>query len=246
VARVEIALLGGFAVTVDGRTVGDEEWTRRPATSLVKLLALAPARRAHREQVMDALWPDVAVEAAAPRLHKAAHYARKGLGDRDRLVVRADIVALCPADDVLVDAQRFERAAQVALTADAPANAVQDALAMYGGELLPQDMYEPWTEQARSHVSALYTSLLRAAGRWGDLVALDPSDEVAQVSLMRSHAEAGDRAAALRQFERLERALRHELGVAPGREAQCCVPSCSPTTRRRLPLQPGGRGRNAW
>ena len=36
---------------------------------------------------------------------------------------------------------------------------------------------------------------------------------------MRRHAANGDRHAALRQFERLDRALRRELGVAPGREA---------------------------
>ena len=51
-------------------------------------------------------------------------------------------------------------------------------------------------------------------------VELDPSDEVAHLALMRRHAANGDRHAALRQFERLDRALRRELGVAPGREAR--------------------------
>ena len=36
---------------------------------------------------------------------------------------------------------------------------------------------------------------------------------------MRRHAANGDRHAALRQFERMDRTLRRELGVAPGREA---------------------------
>ena len=36
---------------------------------------------------------------------------------------------------------------------------------------------------------------------------------------MRRHAANGDRHAALRQFERMDRALRRELGVAPGRDA---------------------------
>jgi hypothetical protein len=36
---------------------------------------------------------------------------------------------------------------------------------------------------------------------------------------MRRHAANGDRHAALRQFDRLDRALRQELGVAPGQEA---------------------------
>ena len=50
--NVEIDLLGGFAVRVDGRSIPAREWRRRHATSLVKLLALAPRRTLHREQVM--------------------------------------------------------------------------------------------------------------------------------------------------------------------------------------------------
>jgi len=79
--RVEIDLLGGFAVRVDGRAVPSGEWRRRHAAALVKLLALAPRRTLHREQVIDALWPDSSVDVAAPRLYKAAHYARRVLGD---------------------------------------------------------------------------------------------------------------------------------------------------------------------
>jgi DNA-binding SARP family transcriptional activator len=69
---VAITLLGEFAVTVEGRAVDPSHWRRRPAASLVKLLALAPDRRLHREQVIDALWPDVAVADARRRRGVAA------------------------------------------------------------------------------------------------------------------------------------------------------------------------------
>ena len=85
--RVEIDLLGGFAVRVDGRVVPAAEWRRRQAAALIKLLALAPRRTLHREQVIDALWPDISMEDAAPRLHKAAYYARRSLGDPRALVL---------------------------------------------------------------------------------------------------------------------------------------------------------------
>jgi hypothetical protein len=48
---------------------------------------------------------------------------------------------------------------------------------------------------------------------------MDPCDELAHLELMRRHAANGDRHAALRQFERMDRTLRRELGVAPGKEA---------------------------
>ena len=100
VLDVRIALLGGFDVVVAGSTVPRAEWRRRQAANLVKLLALTPGRALHREQVTDRLWPDLDVEAAGPRLHKAAHYARRSLGSLRALVLDGEIVALFPDDRV--------------------------------------------------------------------------------------------------------------------------------------------------
>src|SRR5688572_16400914 len=94
--NVDIDLLGGFAVRVEGRAIPATEWRRRQAASLVKLLALAHRRTLHREQVIDALWPDTQIEDAGPRLHKAAHFARRVLGDSSALVLWGDTVSLFP------------------------------------------------------------------------------------------------------------------------------------------------------
>jgi DNA-binding SARP family transcriptional activator len=61
--------------------------------------------------------------------------------------------------------------------------------------------------------------LLRRAQRWDQLLELDPSDEQAHLALMKSLPAAGDRAAALRQFDRLDSTLRRELGAGAGAEA---------------------------
>ena len=85
-----------------------DAWSRRHAASLVKLLALADGRRLHREQVIDALWPGLGVEAAAPRLHKAAHYARRALGDERRWPgpSAATWCCCCPTPTSSVDVAR--------------------------------------------------------------------------------------------------------------------------------------------
>ena len=215
VTRVHITLLGGFDVVVDGRQVPPAEWRRRQAAALVKLLALAPRRSLHRERVIDALWPDLDLDEAAPRLHKAAHHARRSLGDPRPLVLNGETVALFPDADVDVDAFRFQRLAESARDAQTAG----DAADAYPGELLPQDLYEPWTEEPRERLRLLYLQMLRLAGRWGAVTDADPADEPAHLALIRSLAGAGDRRSALRQFERLERGLRRELGVAPSPEA---------------------------
>ena len=101
--RAQIRLLGRFEVVVDGQPVPARSWRRQAASRLVKLLALQPGYRLHREQVIDALWPDVPLDTGATRLHTAAHYARTALGDPDSIVVSQGVVALFPDQTVWSD-----------------------------------------------------------------------------------------------------------------------------------------------
>lgn len=239
--HVRIDMLGGFSVTADGVAVPDDVWSRRHATALVKLLALARGRRMHRELVIDALWPDLPLDAAGPRLHKAAHYARRALGDHARtLVLRNDLVALLPDDDVHIDAAAFREAAEAAL-ADGSAEKAREALALHTGPLLPDDVYEAWTERQRESLEALHGELLRRAGRWEDLLKEQPADEQAHLAVARAYADQGDVRAALRQLERMDHELRRELGTVPSVEAETLraslLSSSGRPSRHRIPAQ---------
>ncbi len=217
---VSITLLGGFEVAFDGVPVPPETWSRRNASALVKLLALSPGRRLHRERVIEALWPGLSLETAGPRLHKAAHYARRALGDdAGSLVLRRDVVALLVDADVVVDADEFRRVGEAAV-AEETAAAAQSALDLHKGPLLPDDPYAQWAEEARGPLRLLYLDLLRLAQRWEDVLREDPADEQAHLALMRSSADRDDIRGALRQFERMDQALRRELGTVPSAEAQ--------------------------
>ena len=61
------------------RSIGEAEWHLRKAGSLLKVLALSPGHRLHREQAMELLWPDLDPEAALNNLHYALHVARRTL-----------------------------------------------------------------------------------------------------------------------------------------------------------------------
>src|SRR5262249_7201703 len=157
------------------------------AAALVKILAMAPARRLHREQVIDLLWPEDTIDDAAPKLHKAAHFARRAIGVPRAIVLRGESVVLCPDADVTVDVTRFEELARDAIAND-DADAAHDALAIYDGELLPDDRYEVWVEERREQLRLRHIELLRLEGRWTDVVELDASDERAHLALMRRYA----------------------------------------------------------
>src|SRR5215210_7308677 len=74
---VRIWLLGRFRTSVGHKGIEESEWRLRKAAKLVKLLALAPNHRMHRERAMDLLWPDLDLSAAANNLRYALYKARQ-------------------------------------------------------------------------------------------------------------------------------------------------------------------------
>jgi DNA-binding SARP family transcriptional activator len=212
--RVSIHLLGRFAVSVDDRVVPAAEWRRDRAAALVKLLALRPGHRAHREQIMETFWPDADPDAAGASLRKAVHFARRALGSHDLIDVSNDIVALAPDVELVIDVENFETATKAALRSG-DSRAFAHAADLYGGMLLPDDLFVEWLDTPRAQLQQRYSDLLRAGNLWQRLIALDPADEQAQCALMQAALDAGNRVEAIRQFNQLRDNLHAELGVGP-------------------------------
>ena len=210
VSTYEIGLLGQFVVRVDGQQVPADAWRHKRAAELVKILALADPHRLHSEQVMDLLWPDLPPAAAAGNLRKAVHFARASLGAAPAIGRSGEMLELCPDGQVSVDALAFEAAARAGQVG---------ALDAYHGELLPEDRYAPWAEAPRDRLRVLYLQLLKTAGQWERVLEVDPADEEAHRALMQRALDAGDRRAAVRQFERLRERLRADLGAGPDRKS---------------------------
>jgi len=164
VAGVTVTLLGGFSAAVDGEPVPEKAWRLKKARELVKLLALAPDHRLHREQVMDVLWRDRGPAAAANNLHQAVHVARRAL-DAGAIELRDEVLFL----DADADVDRFEAAAAHARGAGTAA-AYRAALSVYGGELLPENRYDDWAIDRRERLAGLAAELER------ELAALGPAE----------------------------------------------------------------------
>lgn len=214
---LHVRLLGRFSAWVDGTERPAERWPSLRATHLVQLLALQPRHRLTRDQVVDALWPQLDAQAGGANLRKALHHARQALGRHDAVMAQGGELVLWPARPIVVDADDFEQAADAALAQRDPA-ACAGAAAAYAGDLLPGSRYEAWTEGARERLRARHLALLRAAGNWEKLAELESCDEPAHRALMQRELEAGNRAAALRWYAHLRDALQDQLGVAPDAE----------------------------
>jgi predicted ATPase/DNA-binding SARP family transcriptional activator/DNA-binding CsgD family transcriptional regulator len=228
---VRVRLLGGFRVSVGSRTIEKGAWRLRKAAALVKLLALAPGHRLHREQVMDILLPDSGRKAASNNLRRVLHTARRVLDPVEGsyyLASHEESLVLCPGGDLWVDVDAFEEAARAARRVAEPP-AYEAATDLYAGELLPEDRYEQWAENRREELRRLFLSLLvelaQVYEECGDyvrgiealrrVISEEPTLEEAHAGLMRLYAFSGRRRAALQQYERLREALSRELVAQP-------------------------------
>jgi DNA-binding SARP family transcriptional activator/tetratricopeptide (TPR) repeat protein len=223
-AGLRLWLLGGFWAEAGGRAVPEMRWHRRKACSLVKLLALAPRHRLHREQLMDILWPDLPPDAAGANLRKAVHFARQAVGP-GALRSRDGSVWLEP-DGLWVDVDAF----QAAIAAEDAAG----ALGLFRGDLLPEDRFEPWAAEPRElfRIQLFRLALRMAAeleqaeelGRASSVlervVELDALNEEAHLMLARVQAKTGHRHLALRTLLQIQERLRQELGERPSAEAR--------------------------
>jgi DNA-binding SARP family transcriptional activator len=235
--QLRVELLGGFGVSVGGAAVGPEAWRRRKPASLLKILALAPGHRLHREQLMELLWPDLGLGPGGANLRKAIHQVRGALdgvvrGASRLIEFQADVVSLA-ADDLAVDVELF-RSGLAAARRAASTDAYRGALALYRGELLPDDPYEEWAGAPRRELHEEYLSgltemcaLLEADGDVAGatdtarlLVAAEPVREESHAALIRLYALAGRRDDALRQYDHLVEVLDLELGVEPSAAVQ--------------------------
>ncbi len=188
---VDVTLLGGFEVRVDGVAVPESAWRLKKARELVKLLALARDHRLHRDQAMDVLWRERGPAAAANNLHQAVHVARRALG-ADVIDLRDEVLSLVAT----VDVDLLEQAATVARRMRTAA-AYRAALDLYGGELLPENRYDDWAETRREEVAELAAGLA------------EESEALGTTAPFALPAEASSFVGRGRELVELESLLRH-------------------------------------
>ena len=230
---LQIRLFGAFAVQVGATAVPEQAWRLRKAKSLLKLLALSPGRRMHRERVAELLWPERTAESAANNLHQALFVARRALQAAGAepaavLALRDDMLELHPGGPNAVDVDAFDAAAARARETRELGD-YRAALELHGGELLPEDRYEAWAAPRREALAEAHLGLLvdyaQRLAETGDAdaavevlqqaVVADPLHEGAHRALMRLFAANGRRQHALAQYQRLREVLQSELAAEP-------------------------------
>ncbi|MEV6342354.1 BTAD domain-containing putative transcriptional regulator [Actinoplanes sp. NPDC051851] len=225
---------GGFRVESDGREL-DLGAIRPRSRTLLRYLAAAAGRPVHREQIIDALWPELSEATAVNSLHVAVSTLRTFLEPgvaraQSRYIVRDGPtyrLVTGPDLDVVAFGEAFT-AGRRAMAKGGPEAAylLQSALFRYAGDLLPEDGAADWVVADRDRyrsqaadAAALLAELELDAGRpvaaaraARRALDLDDHHDAGWRLLIAAQLRSGDRAAAARTRHRYEGVLR-TLGV---------------------------------
>jgi LuxR family maltose regulon positive regulatory protein len=165
--RIAIQLLGGFAITRDGIAVSLGTRAPRRLLDLLRALAIVGNPWVSTAWLMDEFWPESDGDQARRALAVALYRLRKLLGDPEAVETSEQQVRLNP-DRVVTDLSAARARLQACLPASGALNDgwtenIADALASYGGPLLPG--YEA------AWIVAERTRLERLAGRLRSIMA---------------------------------------------------------------------------
>ncbi len=231
-ALIQVKTLGQLTLQVGANQFSKEGLRQRRAGELLALLLSSRGYSLSVGQVTEALCPDKDPDAAAHFYHHAVSSLRRvlepDLPDRRfpsrYLEVSEERVTLIVPPGSKLDFLEFEQCVQN--------KDWEKALGIYQGEYLPMFRYHEWTIALRQHYADQFEqALLASAAERLDAGAAQASLDLARQALlhnpwqeqavqlgMRAALELGDRTTAIKLYQRLEKTLDKELGIAPQKE----------------------------
>jgi predicted ATPase/DNA-binding SARP family transcriptional activator len=241
-SQLRLHLLGAPRIEIDEVPIVVD---RRKATALLIYLALT--RQFHQRDTLATLfWPDQSQKLARGNLRRTLSGLNQAL-DREWLELDHEKnVALKQHESLWIDVVSFQGLLEQRQRHDHAQNKVcsaclpllAEAVTLYRGDFLTgftlQDSpdFDDWqlfqTERLRQALAEALAHLVQGYAGQGEFktalayaqrwLSLDPLHEPAHRALIELYAQAGDRAAALRQYQACTHFLQEELGLSPSSE----------------------------
>jgi len=235
--RLVVQTLGGFLVHRGSEPIPTNGWRRESARQLFQLFLTYRHSPLDRDQICEFLWPDAELATAYRNFKIALNTLYQVLeperdpGSESAFVFRdGTSYTLRPNADLLLDAEEFLTLIRQGEKTDA--EALEKAIALYRGEYLPENPYEPWLAEERERLASSFlesadrlTELWIERGQYAQAIELaqkilarDKCWERAYRLLMLAYDQLGDRGQIGRTYQRCTQALREELDVSPSPE----------------------------
>jgi len=252
-SKLHLNFLGGFNITIDNQP--SIQLSSHKAQAL--LCYLAVTGRAHsRSALAGLLWPDVPETNARMNLRKDLSRLRQVV--RPYLIVNRDTVSFDTNSEYWLDVQALETQLDGVADGQIEIENLLNATALYHGDFLEgfyvlnAPTFEEWVLLQRGR---LRETVLQALQKLTDLyitqgnpqeaiatiqrlLTLEPWREDAHYRLMELHAQSGQRALALTQYEKCRQVLAEELDVEPSTETQELYEQIRENKVPSMPIEP--------
>jgi DNA-binding SARP family transcriptional activator len=231
--RASIEDLGRLTIRAGDRVVLGSD-VRKKVLSLLGFLLTRPQFTATREQVLDALWPDMDPDAGANSLNQTSYFLRRIFEpayDDDTtagyLQSRADLIWLDPE---LVTSRSADCLRLIAaLRRDPRPELVSQLAETYTGRFAVDFLYDDWASSFRDNLHAGFLGRVERAvtddtkmGAFDRAISVaqkallaDPDAEQIELCLLRLYRLTGAHAAAAEQYAHYATVMREQLGVEP-------------------------------
>lgn len=241
---MRIYLTGSLAIEAGPRLVEEHEFPGRQGRLAFAFLAVERHRPVPRTELADELWgeslpPSWETSLSAIVSNVRAVLSQAGMDGQEAVRWEGGSYRLVLPGDAWVDVEEAANSldrAEGALRADQTPTAwgfASVASAIARRPFLPGEE-GAWVEAQRERLRTIYLRALDALAEvWMDTgqpslavavaqesVSLSPFREAGYRRLMRVHQRAGDRAEALRVYERCREVLAEELGIDPSPETE--------------------------
>lgn len=240
---IKIYTFGRFSLLKHNKPLRFTRKAQMKPLVMLKMLIAFGGRNVKKERLSDSLWPDSDGDVAENVFTTTLHRLRKLLGCADALQLNAGCLTLDPKH-CWVDCWKFERicrraeiAWENASSEAGVATAIDlsmQAMELYKGPFLNEEMTDWWTVLARERLRSKY---LRAVGRLGHYwesthnyekavtcfqksLEVDGLDEEFYRRLIACYYRLGERGKALLTYRRCRKALITNLGVEPSEETE--------------------------
>ncbi len=236
--KLQVFTLGGFGMTIGGRSIDISKWKRKKAVTLVKYLINQLDHPVHRERLIDCLWPEADAGQGWGRLKVTMYSLRQELravGLSDDIVRTIGDSYLFRRDAVWVDAAAFEMAfaegqrLQGQMRWGEALDYYVEAQQLYRGDYMEEDIFADWCAEEQERLHELYLEMLAGtaechASLWQlneaihicrKALVFDPSREHFHFTLMECLLGNGSPDLALAQYRHCEQFLAQEFDAAP-------------------------------
>ncbi|HAX70896.1 MAG TPA: transcriptional regulator, partial [Anaerolineae bacterium] len=240
--RLAVETLGNFQVKRGSELIPSNGWRREKSRQLFQLLITYRQSPLDRDQICEHLWPEADLATAQRNfkitlntLYQVLEPERDAGSDSAFIVRDGTTYTLRLNADLWLDSDHFARLTREGLKPVSHSmQMLEEAVALYRGEYLPDALYESWAAEERERLATLF---LEAADKLCELyvqtarfteaidlgqriLAKDNCWERAYRHLMQAFNALGDRGQLARTYQRCQQTLKEELDVLPSQETQ--------------------------